>query len=93
MVNHIYLFFNSHCVKLLQPFHTLTELDSRIKLHCPDIYYVAITIIACLFFSDMKTHESLHGWDAHHGPVCCLQFSFDETLLFSLGSDCQVPQI
>nr|XP_039251090.1 WD repeat-containing protein 91-like [Styela clava] len=36
---------------------------------------------------DMKTFTVIHLWNAHRGRVCSLQFSHDETLVYSVGSD------
>lgn len=39
---------------------------------------------------DMGTCNCIMSWKAHEGEVYSVQFSFDETSIFSLGSDNQV---
>ena len=45
--------------------------------------------ISC-FFVDMRTCDCLIGWHAHSTDILDVQFSTDETSLFSLGADGKV---
>ena len=39
---------------------------------------------------DMRTYDCLNAWHAHIGEVCSIQFSVDETTIYSMGSDGKV---
>lgn len=36
---------------------------------------------------DMRSFDCLNGWLAHEGEICSLQFSADETTVYSMGTD------
>lgn len=36
---------------------------------------------------DMRSFDCLNGWQAHEGEVCSMQFSADETTVYSMGTD------
>lgn len=38
----------------------------------------------------MRSYDCLMGMHAHEGEVCCVQFSVDETTIYSMGSDGKV---
>jgi len=40
--------------------------------------------------SDMRSYDCLMAMHAHDGEVCCVQFSVDETTIYSMGLDGKV---
>lgn len=42
------------------------------------------------FFLDMRSFDCLNGWLAHEGEICSMQFSADETAVYSMGTDGKV---
>ena len=47
-------------------------------------------MIYCIFCVDMRTCDCLNGWHAHSTDILNVQFSVDETSIFSLGADGKV---
>jgi WD40 repeat protein len=41
---------------------------------------------------DMSSCSPIMGWNAHEGEVISIQFSYDETSVFSMGSDNKISE-
>lgn len=51
------------------------------------------TICLNFILIDMRSFDCLIGWQAHEGEVCSIQFSADETTVYSMGTDGKVNNI
>ena len=40
--------------------------------------------------ADLRSSQSIMNWKAHDGAVCSAQYSFDETSVFSMGTEGQL---
>lgn len=64
------------------------EVPSFKSLPCD--YVRCLTSFSFFFFLDMRSFDCLNGWLAHEGEICSLQFSADETTVYSMGTDGKV---